>query len=128
MSDVNIVVLSGRLTGNPELRRTKSGTAVCDLRLASNRYSKRDEDGNTKQWPTYTFVTVWDKRAEWAAEKLRVGDAVLVQGRLVDNNYTLDDGTETKGRLKVDNARVQLLHKKVLAEESSEELEEVALD
>lgn len=109
MSDVNRVLISGRLTRDPELRKTPSGTSVLDLGLASNRYSK-----DKRQFTTFPRVTLWDKQAEWAAENLRTGDTVFVEGQLVDDNFKRD-GQMTSGRLKIDNARVQLLRKKAVA-------------
>lgn len=119
MSDVNVICLSGRLTRNPELRRTPSGVAVCDLGIASNRYSK-----DKRQFTTYTRITVWDKQAEWAGENLQTGDAIFVQGQLVDDNFE-KDGVQTSGRLKIDNARVNLMRKKTVQEDGDEPDSEV---
>jgi single-strand DNA-binding protein len=123
MSDVNHVVFSGRLTRNPELRKTPSGVSVTDIAVASNRFAR-----DKRQFTTYLRCTLWDKQAEWACENLGTGDTVFLQGQLVDDNFE-KDGNQTSGRLKLDNARVQLMRKRATQEESesanSEETPEV---
>lgn len=122
MSDVNTVVLGGRVTRDPLVKTTPSGVHVCDVGVASNRYSK---DG--RKFTTFTRVTLWNKQAEWAGENLGTGDTVLVQGCLVDDNYE-QDGKQTSGRLKIEHARVQLIRKKAVdknPEEPSVEAPEV---
>ena len=108
MSDVNHVTLSGRLTRGVELRKTGSGTAVADVSIANNRYSKAKQ-----QFTVFPKVTLWDKQAEWASANLSVGDNVFITGQLVDDNFERD-GVKTSGRMKIDNARIQLLRKKVI--------------
>lgn len=116
MSDVNYVVLSGRVTREPTLRTTPSGVSVCDVGMASNRYAS-----DNRQFTTFARITLWKKQAEWAGEKLGVGDEILVQGQLVDDNFE-KDGNMTTGRLKIDNARVKLLAKaRPKTEEQSDE-------
>jgi single-strand DNA-binding protein len=115
MSDVNNVTFSGRLTRNPELRTTPSGVSVTDLNVASNRYGK-----DRQQYTTYFRLTVWNQQAEWANERLGTGDLIFVQGQLVDDNFE-KNGVMTSGRLKVDNARVQLVTKKTTNEDNAEQ-------
>lgn len=112
MYDVNEVFLTGRLTRNPEIRKTPSGVAVLDLSVASNRYSGKDENGKPRQYTTFTKVTLWDEKAEYFSDRLHTGDLVMVRGRLVDDNFETDDGKRTGGRLKIEvgrGHRLQLL-------------------
>ena len=79
-SNVNVVVLTGNLTRDPELRSTVSGTSVCKLRLAVN---SRRKDG--QEWvdkPNYFDVTVWGAQGENCANYLSKGRPVAVEGRL----------------------------------------------
>ena len=107
MRDINTVVISGRITQEISLRTTPSGLSVCDVDVASNRFGK-----NKEQITTFTRTTLWDKQAEWAAENLSVGDTVVVQGQLEDNNFE-KDGQKTSGRLKIGDANLQLMKKKL---------------
>ena len=79
MADLNKVFLMGRLTFDPELRQTPSGTAVTDLRLATNR-SWTGQDGERKEETLFIDVTVWDRQAETCCQYLKKGSGVHVEG------------------------------------------------
>jgi single-strand DNA-binding protein len=108
MADLNKVFLMGRLTFDPELRRTPSGTAVTELRMAINRaWSGRD--GERREEALFIDVTVWDRQAETCCQYLRKGSAIHVEGSLrVD---TWDDKTtgEKRSKIRVYADRVQFL-------------------
>jgi single-strand DNA-binding protein len=81
-SNVNVVVITGNLTRDPELRHLNSGTAVCKLRVAVN---SRRKDGQSGEWvdkPNYFDVTVWGAQGENCANYLAKGRPVAVEGRL----------------------------------------------
>ncbi len=81
-SNVNVVVITGNLTRDPELRHLGSGTAVCKLRVAVN---SRRKDGQTGEWvdkPNFFDVTVWGAQGENCANYLSKGRPVAVEGRL----------------------------------------------
>jgi single-strand DNA-binding protein len=58
---LNRVMLIGRLTRDPELRYTPSGTAVCNLALATNRYGSDPATGERKEFTDYHDVVVWNQ-------------------------------------------------------------------
>lgn len=88
------ITVSGNLTADPEVRFTKSGTAVASLRVASSD-RKRDAQGNWSDGePCYLSVSVWKRMGENVAETLRKGDAVVISGRLRQSSYTKQDGTQ----------------------------------
>lgn len=81
-SNVNVVVITGNLTRDPELRHLGSGTAVCKLRVAVN---SRRKDGQSGEWvdkPNYFDVTVWGPQGENCANYLSKGRPVAIEGRL----------------------------------------------
>jgi single-strand DNA-binding protein len=81
-SNVNVVVITGNLTRDPELRHLGSGTAVCKLRVAVN---SRRKDGQSGEWvdkPNYFDVTVWGAQGENCANYLSKGRPVAIEGRL----------------------------------------------
>jgi len=81
-SNVNVVVITGNLTKDPDLRHTGGGTPVCELRVAVN---SRRKDGQSGQWvdkPNYFDVTVWGAQGENCAQYLSKGRPVAVEGRL----------------------------------------------
>jgi single-strand DNA-binding protein len=108
MADLNKVFLMGRLTFDPELRRTPSGTAVTELRMATSR-SWSGRDGERREETLFIDVTVWDRQAENCCQYLRKGSPVHVEGYLkVD---TWDDKTtgEKRSKIRVQADRVQFL-------------------
>jgi single-strand DNA-binding protein len=80
-SNVNVVVVTGNLTRDPELRHLGSGTAVCKLRIAVNS-RRKDQSGNWVDKPNYFDVTVWGAQGENCANYLSKGRPVAVEGRL----------------------------------------------
>ena len=91
-SNVNVVVITGNLTRDPELRHTGGGTAVCELRVAVN---SRRKDGQTGEWvdkPNYFDVTVWGAQGENCSTYLSKGRPVAVEGRLDWREWEAKDG------------------------------------
>ena len=84
---INKVELLGRVGTDPEMRYTPNGTAVTNLRLATDRYRKDGEDAT--DWHT---VIVWGKTAEAVNNYVQKGQRVYVAGRLVQNTWENDDG------------------------------------
>lgn len=93
-SNVNVVVITGNLTRDPELRHTKGGTAVAELRVAVN---SRRKDGNTGEWkdkPNYFDVIVFGVHAENCATYLAKGRPVAIEGRLDWREWEAKDGSK----------------------------------
>jgi single-strand DNA-binding protein len=93
-SNVNVVVITGNLTRDPELRHTGGGTAICELRVAVN---SRRKDGQTGEWvdkPNYFDVTVWGAQGENCANYLSKGRPVAVEGRLDWREWEAKDGSK----------------------------------
>jgi len=109
LPEQNNVMLVGRLTRDPELRRTGTGKAVCSFDIA---ISRRMKDPATGEWkdsdPTFVPVIVWNEQGERCAERLKKGVPVHVEGRLQTNKWTTQDG-QNRSRLEVIAQRVQFL-------------------
>jgi len=109
LPEQNSVMLVGRLTRDPELRRTGTGKAVCSFDIA---ISRRMKDAATGEWkdadPTFVPVIVWGDQAERCGERLKKGVPVHVEGRLQTNKWESSDGTK-RSRLEVIASRVQFL-------------------
>src|SRR5580698_4164892 len=108
MADLNKVFLMGRLTFDPELRRTTGGTAVSELRMATTR-SWAGRDGERREETLFIDVTVWDRQAENCCQFLRKGSAIHVEGSLKIDSW--DDKTtgEKRSKILVHADRVQFL-------------------
>jgi single-strand DNA-binding protein len=108
MADLNKVFLMGRLTFDPELRRTTGGTAVSELRMATTR-SWAGRDGERREETLFIDVTVWDRQAENCCQFLRKGSSVHVEGSLKMDTW--DDKTtgEKRSKIRIHADRVQFL-------------------
>jgi single-strand DNA-binding protein len=111
MADLNKVFLMGRLTFDPELRYTPSGSAVTELRMAVNR-SWTGRDGDRKEESLFIDVTVWDRQAETCCQYLKKGSSVHIEGSLKMDTW--DDKTtgEKRSKVKVLADRVQFLDRR----------------
>ena len=88
---INRVVLVGRLTRDPELRRTNSGTSVCSFTVAvDNRQKNPDGTRGTSFIPCSVFQQTADNMTKF----LRKGSLVGVEGRLNQRSYVRQDGTK----------------------------------
>jgi single-strand DNA-binding protein len=90
-TNINVVVVTGNLTRDPELRSTPSGTSVCSLRIAVNT-RRKGQDGNWEDKPNYFDVTVWGAQGENCANYLSKGRPVAIEGRLEWREWEAKDG------------------------------------
>ena len=86
---INRVVLIGRLTRDPELRRTPQGDAVTSFTLAVNR-NYTDKDG--QQQADFINCVVWKKSAENVEKYCSKGSLVGVEGRIQTRSYDNQQG------------------------------------
>ena len=104
--ELNEVLLTGRLTRDPDNRMTQRGQAVCCFGVAVNRRYLDNASGEWKDETAFVSVTLFGPAAERAKDKLRKGTPVMVEGRLVMNEYTKDG--VTRRELRVNARRVQV--------------------
>ena len=91
---VNKVILIGRLTADPEVKATPKGVYVANLRLATNTYTGKDEEGNSKEETEFHHLVVFGKRAEFAGQYLRKGRLLHADGRLRTNTWVDSAGVK----------------------------------
>lgn len=91
--DLNCFIGIGRLTRDPELRYTPSGTAVCKFGLAVNR-SFRNREGNTVEDTLFINVSAWGRQAEHCSQFLTKGRRVAINGELRSNNWQDREGNK----------------------------------
>jgi single-strand DNA-binding protein len=89
---VNVVVLVGNLTRDPELRATPSGMSVCSLRLAVNDRVKDQASGEWTDKANYFDIDVFGAQGERCAQWLSKGRQVAVEGRLRWREWESQDG------------------------------------
>jgi single-strand DNA-binding protein len=92
MSDVNKVIITGRVTRDSELRETPGGTSVTDISVVSNRIWTKN--GERQEDATFVDVTIWGKQAETLSPMLTKGRHVMIEGRLKLNSWETDEGVK----------------------------------
>lgn len=108
-SNINVVVITGNLTKDPELRSTGGGTSVCELRVAVN---SRRKDGSTGEWvdkPNYFNVVVFGAQGDNCANYLSKGRPVAVEGRLDWREWEAKDGSGKRQAVQIIANSVQFL-------------------
>ena len=88
---MNKVFLIGRLSRDPELRHTTSGTAVCQINVAISRPVAAGSEPQTD----FINVVVWNKQAENVAKYLAKGRQIAIEGRIQTRNYDNNEGKRT---------------------------------
>lgn len=109
LPEQNQVVLTGRLTRDPEVFFTPQGTAKCWFSIASNQSYKDKATGEWKEMTTFVPIVVWRQAAERCKEKLRKGSPVLIEGRLRSREFEDKKSGGKRTVLEVEARRVQFL-------------------
>jgi single-strand DNA-binding protein len=94
MASVNKVILIGNCGRDPEVRYTPSGTAICNISVATSSRRKDKASGESIEDTQWHRVTFYDRLAEIAGEYLKKGKPVYIEGRLKYGKYTDKDGIE----------------------------------
>lgn len=90
--DLNKVMIIGRLTRDPELRTIPSGASVCQMGLATNYVYNNQQTGQKIEQVEYHNVVLWRKLGEIAAQYLKKGRRVYIEGRLQTRSWDGKDG------------------------------------
>lgn len=90
---INKAILVGNLGNDPEVRYTQGGMAITKISLATTSVRK-DRDGNNQEQTQWHRVTFFGKLGEIAAEYLRKGSQVYVEGEIRYDKFTGQDGVE----------------------------------
>lgn len=91
---LNHIVLMGRLTRDPELKRTASGTAVASFSIAVDRDFPNKETGEKET--DFIDIVAWRSTAEFAEKYFSKGRAVVVSGRLQIRGWTDNEGNKRR--------------------------------
>ncbi len=86
---LNKIILMGRLTRDPELRRTRSGTAVTSFSVAVDRDFKGP---NGEKETDFIDIVAWRNTAEFASKYFTKGRMAVVEGRLQIRDWTDNNG------------------------------------
>ena len=109
MPELNNVIIAGNLTKDPIFRQTSNHTPVANFHIAANRRYK--DSGN--QWQEdvcYVGVVAWNKLADSCKDRLKKGNAVLVDGELQSRTFKTEDG-KNRTIVEIKAKRIQFLNK-----------------
>ena len=93
MASVNKVIIVGNLGKDPESRSFPDGSPVCNISIACTEKYK-DKSGESKEVTEWVNVVFFGKLADIAADYLRKGSSVYVEGKLKTEKYTDKNGIE----------------------------------
>ncbi len=94
MASVNKVILIGNLGKDPEIRYAPSGSAICNVTIATSRQTKDKTSGERQEQTEWHRVVMFDRLAEIAGEYLKKGKSVYIEGRLQTRKWTDKEGVE----------------------------------
>ena len=94
MASVNKVILVGNLGRDPETRYATSGSAICNITVATSRQWKDKASGEKKEETEWHRVVFYDRLAEIAGEYLKKGRPVYVEGRLKTRKWQDKEGQD----------------------------------
>lgn len=98
----NLVVLTGRLTADPELKTTQSGISVTSFSVAVNRPYRTGEEQQTD----FINVVAWRKTAEFISKYFKKGNMIGIEGSIQTRKYTDKNGNNrTAFEVVVNNAQ-----------------------
>ena len=106
--ELNFIIVSGRLTRDPDIRMTQKGSTVCSFSIANNRSYMDPSTNEWKEEVSYISATAFGSLAERLKERIKKGTPVIVEGRLVMNEFTGKDGQQ-KRELRINASRVQVV-------------------
>ncbi len=109
MPEINSVVIAGNLTKDPTIRETSNRTPVVNFHVAVNRRFKDSRD----QWQEdvcYVGVVAWNKLAESCKNRLKKGNAVLIDGELQSRTFKTDDN-KSRTIVEIKAKKIQFLNK-----------------
>ena len=102
MSDINSVVLCGRVTRDAEVKYTSGGMAVSEISVAVNRYAGKDKGEEV----SFFEVNLWGKTAEALVQYLTKGRQIVVQGELRQERWEKDGQKQSKVRINANNIQL----------------------
>ena len=90
---LNKIVISGRLTADPILRQTNTGTSVCSFSVAVDRDYK--PEGGERE-TDFVDIVAWSGTGEFVSKWFGKGDAIIVDGRLQIRDWTDKEGNKRR--------------------------------
>ena len=97
---VNKVILVGNVASDPDVRASQGGVYIAKLRLATNVYAGKAEDGSAKEHTDFHNLVLFGKQAETAGAHMHKGQLLYVEGQL--RNSSWDDAASGQKRYRTE--------------------------
>lgn len=110
----NVVILTGRLTADPELRYTSNNTAVTSFSIAVDRRYKSGEEKETD----FINIVAWRQTAEFITKYFQKGKLIGIEGRIQTRQYQDKDTGKNRTAFEVLAENVQFVEGKGKGEET----------
>lgn len=107
MSNINVVILTGNITRDPEVNYAGQTADRASFGLASTR-KWRDQAGQQKEKTCFVDCTAWKKTAGVVAQYCKKGIKVAIEGSLELDQWNAQDGSK-RSKLRVNVNKVELL-------------------
>lgn len=121
---LNVVVLTGRLTADPELRHTPNDLAVTSFSIAVNRrFARAGEERQTD----FIDIVAWRNNAEFVCKYFKKGSLIAIEGSIQTRSYQDKDGNKRKAFEVIAN-NVQFVESKKDSSESEYGNAEIATE
>ena len=122
---MNVVVLTGRITADIELKKTQSDVPYCKFCLAVDKRAKQGEDKQAN----FINVTAWRHSAEFLSKYFKKGDGVTISGSIDTNQFTDKDGNKrTSFEILVNDVEFPIVKKSHSGEAVSEAKSDAPLE
>lgn len=117
MKNINMVVITGNLTRDPEIRRTQSGMPIMQLGVAVND-SRKNQQGEWEDYPNYIDCVMIGERADKLSSMLEKGMKVCISGKLRYSSWEKDGQRRSKVEVIID--QIEFMSRKEKPEAKSE--------
>ncbi|GIX43331.1 MAG: single-stranded DNA-binding protein [Leptospiraceae bacterium] len=123
MSDLNYVILIGRLTADPVYKVAQTGNGFCTFSIANNRRYKK-QNGELAEETNFINCITWGKLSEFTRNYLKKGMLIAIEGRLRQNSWQNEEG-KTQSSINVVVNNIQILTPKQTSQESEQTINNI---
>ncbi len=110
MPNINNIMITGRLTRDPDIRFTKSNKIVVNFDIANNHMYHSIATDEWKKMTLFIRVSIYGNLADRVKERLHKGTPVYIEGRLQEDTWTTADNQQRKS-YRIAGNRMQILEK-----------------
>lgn len=111
MTQLNSLIIEGKLVKEPEIKHVSNGKTVCNFTVANNRYIPKD-DGTFEQETMYIDCECWNRLADLAESKGKKGCSVRVVGRLKQSRW-IDSTGQSRSKIIIIGEHLEFLKRPV---------------